>query len=315
MATFKTANAIGEREDLSDVITRIDPAETPIFSNAKKITSSGVFHEWQVQELAAAADDNYVNEGADYSYVNPTATTRLGNYHQISVQAASVSGTLDVVDKAGRDKETAYVKVLKGLEQRRDIEKSLCKNEARVASPEPRKTGKISSFMTNVSLVSPSTTPTGDGTDVSDKAGTNAALTLAKIDAAMKLAYDDGGQPDMLVVSPANKVAFSDLSSGSVATAQLQYSAPRDIAIIGSVSLYLTDFGELSVTISRQMLNDTIFLLDSDHYSVGALPNRLFSVSDVAPTGDATKFAIVSEYVYVPTAPKAHAMVTDLSTS
>jgi len=179
MATYKTANAIGEREDLSDVITRIDPAETPIFSNGKKVTTSGVFHEWQVQELTAAADDNYVAEGADYSYVNPTVTTRLGNYHQISVQAASVSGTLDVVDKAGRDKETAYVKVLKGLEQRRDIEKALCKNEARSAS-DPRKAGKISSFITNVNLVSPSTTPTGDGSDVSDKAGTNAALTLAK---------------------------------------------------------------------------------------------------------------------------------------
>ena len=277
MAVYKTANAIGEREDLSDVITRIDPAETPIFSNGKKVTTSGVFYEWQVQELTAAADDNYVAEGADYSYVNPTVTTRLGNYHQISVQA-------------------------------------LCKNEARSAS-DPRKAGKISSYITNVNLVSPSTTPTGDGSDVSDKAGTNAALTLAKIDAAMKLAYDDGGQPDMLVVSPANKVAFSDLSSGSVATAQLQYTAPRDIAIIGSVSMYLTDFGELNVTIDRQMLNDTIFLLDSDHYSVGSLPNRLFSVSDVAPTGDATKFAIVSEWTFIPTAPKAHAMVTDLSTS
>ena len=314
MAVYKTANAIGEREDLSDVITRIDPAETPIFSNGKKVTTSGVFHEWQVQELTAAADDNYVAEGADYSYVNPTVTTRLGNYHQISVQAASVSGTLDVVDKAGRDKETAYVKVLKGLEQRRDIEKALCKNEARSAS-DPRKAGKISSYITNVNLVSPSTTPTGDGSDVSDKAGTNAALTLAKIDAAMKLAYDDGGQPDMLVVSPANKVAFSDLSSGSVATAQLQYTAPREIAIIGSVSMYLTDFGEVNVTIDRQMLNATIFLFESDHYSFGSLPNRLFSVSDVAPTGDATKFAIVSEWTFVPTAPKAHAMVTDLSTS
>jgi len=314
MATYKTANAIGEREDLSDVITRIDPAETPIFSNAKKEVTSGVFHEWQVQELTAASDTNYVAEGADYSYVNPTVTTRLGNYHQISVQAASVSGTLDAVDKAGRDKETAYVKVLKGLEQRRDIEKALVKNEARSAS-DPRKAGKISSYITNVSLVSPSTTPTGDGTDVSDKAGTNAALNLAKIDTAMKLAYDDGGQTDMLVVSPANKVAFSDLSSGSVATAQLQYSTPKKIAIIGKVSMYLTDFGELSVTIDRQMLNDTIFLLDSDHYSVGSLPNRLFSVSDVAPTGDSTKFAIVSEWTFVPTAPKAHAMVTDLSTS
>jgi len=77
MATLNTATAIGEREDLSALIERIDPADTPIFSNAKKITTKGVFTEWQVQELTAASDTNYVNEGADYSYVNPTVTTRL----------------------------------------------------------------------------------------------------------------------------------------------------------------------------------------------------------------------------------------------
>ena len=36
MATYATANAIGQREDLSDVIYRIDPDETPVFSNAQK---------------------------------------------------------------------------------------------------------------------------------------------------------------------------------------------------------------------------------------------------------------------------------------
>ena len=111
MATYKTSDAVGEREDLSDVIQRIDPSETPVFSNAAKETTSAVTHDWQVQELTAAVDTNYVNEGADFSYVNPTATTRLSNVHQIAAQAASVSGTLDAVDKAGRDKETAYVKV------------------------------------------------------------------------------------------------------------------------------------------------------------------------------------------------------------
>jgi len=119
MATFLTSNAIGEREDLSNVIYRVDPAETPLVSNMSKETVNGVTTEWQVQELAAAVDTNYVNEGADYSYANPTATSRLTNICQISVQAASVSNTLDAVDKAGRDKETAYVKVLKGLEQRK----------------------------------------------------------------------------------------------------------------------------------------------------------------------------------------------------
>lgn len=316
MATWTTSNAIGQRESLSDVITRIDPDETPIFSNGKKETTKAVFHEWQVQELAAAVDTNYVNEGADFSYVNPSATTRLGNYHQISVQAAQVSGTLDAVDVAGRDKETAYVKILKGIEQRRDIEKALFKNEAR-SSSDPRKAGKFLSYITNMELISASTTPAGTGADVSDMAGTNAALTLAKIDSAMKMAYDDGGQPDMMVVSPANKVAFSDLSSGSAVTNQLHMTAnaPTDAIIIGSVSMYLTDFGTLNVVIDRQAANTELLLLDKDHYSLGHLPGRMFSVSDVAPVGDATRFSIVSEWTLIMDAPKAHAAVVDLSTT
>ena len=51
MATYKTSDAVGERESLSDVIQRIDPDETPIFSNAAKETTSAVTHDWQVQEL------------------------------------------------------------------------------------------------------------------------------------------------------------------------------------------------------------------------------------------------------------------------
>ncbi len=314
MATFTSASAIGEREDLSDVIYRIDPDETPLVSNAQKETTKGIFHEWQVQELAAAVDTNYVNEGADYSYVNPTATTRLGNYHQISVQAASVSNTLDVVDKAGRDRESAMIKVLKGIEQRRDINKSLYKNEARSGS-DPRKAAKLITWITNGDKPSDMAFATGDGSDAADLTGTAAALTLAKIDAAMLAAYSDGGSPNMLLMSPTNKQNFSGLSSGSVATNQITMTAPKEASIIGSVSLYLSDFGELSVTVDRQCPNSEVYLVDTDYVCIGSLPGRMFSVSDVASTGDATKFAIVSEYTLIVKAPKAHAAVIGLNGS
>ena len=88
MATYKVSDSVGQKEDLSDIITKIDPDETPLFSNMKKVTTKGITHEWQVQELASAVSTNYVNEGADYSYVNPSATTRLGNVHQIFAQSA-----------------------------------------------------------------------------------------------------------------------------------------------------------------------------------------------------------------------------------
>ena len=296
----------GERE--------CDPDETPLVSNAQKETTKGIFHEWQVQELAAAVDTNSASEGADYSYVNPSATTRLGNYHQIAVQAASVSNTLDVVDKAGRDKETAYVKVLKGIEQRRDIEKSLFKNEARSAS-EPRKAAKLITWITNVDAPADMAAATGDGSDVADLTGTAASLTLAKIDAAMLAAYNDGGAPNMLLMSPTNKQNFSGLSSGSVSTNQITYTAPREAAIIGSVSLYLSDFGELAVTVDRQCPNSEMYLIDTDYVCIGSLPGRMFSVSDVAPTGDATKFAIVSDYTLIVKAPKAHGAVIGLDGS
>jgi hypothetical protein len=314
MATYLSSNAVGERESLADVIYRIDPDETPLVANSQKETTKGIFYEWQVQELAAASDTNHSNEGADYSYANPAPTVRLGNYHQISVQAASVSNTLDVVDKAGRDKETAMVKVLKGIEQRRDIEKSLFKNEARSAS-DPRKAAKLLSWITNVDAPSDMAASSGDGSDAADLSGTAAALTLAKIDAAMLAAYTDGGTPNMLLMSPANKQNFSGLSGGSVATNQITMTAPKEASIIGSVSLYLSDFGELSVTVDRQCPNSEMYLIDTDYVCLGSLPGRMFSVSDVAPTGDATKFAIVSEWTLIVKAPKAHAAIIGLNGS
>lgn len=312
MAQFTTANAVGEREDLSDVITRIDPDETPIFSALKKETGNGVFVEWQVQELAAAVATNYQNEGADAAYATPTATTRLGNYMQISQKDAQVSGTLDAVDKAGRDRETAYQKVLKGLELRRDIEKYLHSDTARSAS-DPRKAGTLSSWITNVEDATGTSAATGDGTDVPDMAGTNRAMTLAQIDTAMQAAYTDGGQPNMLVVSPSKKAAFSDLNSGSVATNQINYTAPREAAIVGSVSLYLSDFGQLDVVIDRFASDDRVYLLDSDYASICTLPNRNFTVQDLAKTGDSEKFQIITEWTLKVSAPKAHGAVYDLS--
>ena len=311
MATYTTATAVGEREDLSDVITRIDPDETPVFSALKKETGNGVFVEWQVQELAAASATNYVNEGADATLATPTATTRLGNYMQISVKDAQISGTLDAVDKAGRDKETAYQKVLKGLELRRDIEKSLHADTARSGS-DPRKAGSLSSWISNVSVGATGAAPTGDGSDL-PTGGTDRDLTLAMIDEAMQAAYTDGGQPNMLVVSPAKKVAFSDLNGGSVATNQINYTAPREAAIVGSVSLYLSDFGQLDVVIDRFASDDRVLLLDSDYASICTLPSRNFAVSELARTGDSEKFQIVTEWTLKVSAPKAHGAVYDLN--
>jgi hypothetical protein len=316
MTTFATSAAIGERESLADVIYRIDPDETPIFSAVKKTSSNAVFVEWQTQELAAAATDNHASEGADISTVAATPTVRLGNYHQISQKAYAVSNTLESVDKAGRESEVNYQKVLKSLELRRDIEKSIGDTNVARSGSEPRKSASLMTWITNGSVGGGlGAFATGDGTDTVTN-GDDRALTLALIEDAMQDAWTDGGNPKMMVSSAANRANFSNLSaSGNLVSNDVNMTAAKEVTYVGSTSVFLTDFGTLDVTPSRFMSNDKVFLIDPDFVELCTLNGRNFVENEIAPTGDAEKRQIICEWSLKPLAPRAHAGVFDLSGS
>ena len=83
--SFKTYDSVGNREDLSDVITNISPTETPFISMvAGKGKADGVYHEWQTDALAAVNTANAVVEGHAAPGSTSAPTTRTGNYCQIS---------------------------------------------------------------------------------------------------------------------------------------------------------------------------------------------------------------------------------------
>ncbi len=108
MAIYNAHTAIGQREDLIDVIYNISPTETPFMSSIGKTKATAVYHEWQTDSLDAATTANAAVEGADASDATLSPTTRLGNYTQILQKTIKVSGTLDTVNKAGRKSEKAY---------------------------------------------------------------------------------------------------------------------------------------------------------------------------------------------------------------
>ncbi len=122
-STYATYQAVGNREDLSDVIYRIDPTDTPFMSGADKEKASAVNHEWQTQALAAASSANAQLEGDDPTTTTTTPTVRLGNLCQISYKVARVSGTQQAFDHAGRDNQLSYQEMLNGLQLKRDHRK------------------------------------------------------------------------------------------------------------------------------------------------------------------------------------------------
>ena len=116
--TFLTTAAIGNREDLSDIVYRITPTVTPFLSMAAKAKATNTLHEWQVQDLASAAN-NAQNEGDTLAAKVVTPTVRLNNRTQISAKAVVVSGTQQALNQAGIRDQMAYQLSMISLELKR----------------------------------------------------------------------------------------------------------------------------------------------------------------------------------------------------
>ena len=104
---FQTYQAVGNREDLEDVIYSISPTETPFMTMASRVEATAVNHEWQTDALSDAATNAQI-EGDDASGGTAVPTSRMGMYTQIASKYAVVTDTQQAVDKAGRASEMSY---------------------------------------------------------------------------------------------------------------------------------------------------------------------------------------------------------------
>lgn len=311
MATFTAHSAIGQREDLTDVIYDISPTDTPLLNTLARTKATAVYHEWQTDTLAAATTANAAVEGADATSATLSPTTRLGNYTQIVQKTIQVSGTLDTVNKAGRKSEKAYQLARASSELKRDIETILCANQGRSAgnSSTARTMGSMLSWIqTNTDKGASGTDPTTIGVSVrSDGALRTFTETLLK--SVVKKVYDAGGTPKVLLVGTGAKQKVSEFAG----IAAQRYMAPADAptTIIGAADVYLSDFGSISVVPSRFMRSRDAFVLDPEYAAVAYL--RPFATNELAKVGDSDKTQILAELTLEMRNEAAHGLVTDIN--
>jgi len=310
--TYSTYDAVGEREDLSNVIYNISPTDTPFMSAIAKAKASFTNHEWQKDSLAAASGANAAIEGNEVTFSAPTATTRLGNYSQIAVKSVIVSGTLEATNKAGRNNELAYQISKASKELKRDMETSLCANNAKVAGNDStaRELGGVESWIATNDVMSAAgnpASPTGDGSDARTD-GTQRAFTEAQLKAALKLVWDSGGDPTMLQVGSFNKQKLSGFTGGST-----RFDPAENKRLVAAVEIYESDFGALQVTPNRFSPSRSLHIITPDMWAVAFL--RDFQLDDLAKTGDAQKQFLLAEYTLESRNEAASGGVFDLTTS
>jgi len=313
MPTVTAHSAIGQREDLTDVIYNISPTETPLLNTLARAKATAVYHEWQTDSLAAATTANAAVEGDDATSATLSPTVRLGNYTQIVQKTIQVSGTLETVNKAGRKSEKAYQLARASSELKRDIETILCANQGRSAgsSSTARKMGSLLSWIkTNTDKASDGADPTTIGVSTRTD-GTARTFTEALLKTVIAEVYASGGSPKVLMVGAAGKQKVSSFAG----IAAQRYMAPADAptTIIGAADVYLSDFGSVSVVPNRFMRARDAFILDPEYAAVAYL--RPFATNELAKTGDSDKTQILAELTLEMRNEAAHGLVADLDMS
>ena len=304
--TFATFSAVGNREALADAIYNIAPEETPFVSAIGKGKAASTFTEWQTDGLAAAVN-NKVEQGNQAAVAAVTPTKRVGNRTQISEKTFGVTGTQEVVDKAGRKSEVAYQKAKKMVELKRDIEFAAINNGTAIApfaGVAPQSRGLSGWLMTNNNLGVGGVAPNAD-TNVAPTDGTPRSFTEAMLRDVAQKCWEQGGDPSMLFVPGALRATVSAFTGAAT-----KFDKSEDKTIYATVEVYVGDFGRYSIVNSRHQRARDVFLVDPNQFELLTL--RPMKATPLAKTGDAENYMINTEWTLKSNQDAASGAIRDL---
>tara|TARA_R110000772_G_scaffold166878_1_gene278525 strand:+ start:214 stop:1167 length:954 start_codon:yes stop_codon:yes gene_type:complete len=310
--TTSTYDAIGNREDLSNIIYDISPTSTPFISGIAHTSATATNHEWQTDTLGTAAN-NAVIEGEDAATTAAIATVRLGNRTQISSKVPRVTRTQRRIDSAGRGDEMSLQIMKMGKLLKNDMETAMLANKAKVTGSESlaRELAGIESWLaTNVSLGATGTAPAGTGADTRG-AGTPRSFDEAFLKTVLASCWDNGGEPDTIMVGSTIKQALSGIVNGGSAGAAQRVVDGNAATVHTAIDIYVSDFGSLAVVPNRFMVQDSLLVLQMDMFAMASVTD--FEETPLAKTGDSDRVQILSEYTLESRNEKASGIVADLT--
>lgn len=245
-----------------------------------------------------------------------TPTERVGNYMQIFAKKPGVSRRANIVKKAGRGSEMAYIKAKAMLELKRDIEAMIVSKNAAVA-PTISVAGKSGGLgvqnNANTSHGAGGSTAawTSGAPTAAPTAGTGRAFTETLLKGVVQSAYIASGEvPRMVIMSPNHKGVFSGFAG--IAVNRYQVSKKEQGRIIGGADVYMSDFGELEIVPHYLMAGATdVHLLNTDYMEMAYLDG--FRTEELGKSGDSERVLVTVDCALAVRAPKALAKIADLT--
>ncbi len=231
-------------------------------------------------------------EGADADYGRAFSDIAAPyNYTQIFSDDVKVTRTANKISQYGISEEFDYQAAKRVPELCRLIEKAFFRGQRKAGSATtPRASGGLETFITdNTANLS------------------SAALTQKNLEDQIQAAWEDGGQPDLIMCNAWVKRKISGFYSASVRTTR---DEKRGGVTIDEID---TEFGTLGILMSRWCPSSKLYIVESQY--VGFVPFDAFFQEELAQTGDSVKGQVVGEYSLVVKNDKAHGYIYGISTS
>jgi hypothetical protein len=314
---YQKSSLKGNKEDLIEKIFNTSPTETPLTSAMGRATALSDYHEWQRDALASANPANKMIDGDDATLQAQTPTDRVGNYLQIFNGVVGVSRRANIVKKAGRGAELAYLKAKKLLEMKRDIE-AMTVSQSQVAvaattSVAGQSAGLGAQLYLNTSHGASGATAswTSSAPTTAPTVGTLRNFTKTLLDTVCQSIYSNSGQfAEMLVLSPSHKITFSGFSG--ISQNRSEVKGKEQGIVVGGADVYISDFGSLAVVPHYLMVgSNTAYVLNTDYLDLAFLDG--FKTSDLAKTGDSEKVLITADCALTVRSSAAQGKIADLN--
>ena len=307
-----TITAIGNREDLSNIIYDISPTQTPFLSGISHGPATATNHEWQTDTIGNAAPNAQI-EGADSAATAAIPSVRLGNNTQISTKTPMVTRSQRTVVSAGRGDELDYQIMKDAKLLKNDMETALLANKIKVtgSASVARELAGIESWLSTNTNLGAGAGVAGSGGTVARIAGTPRAFDEAFLKSVLASCWDNGGDPDTIMVGSTIKQAMSGIVNGGSAGAAQRVVDGNAATVHTAIDIYVSDFGSLAVVPNRFQVQDSMLVLQMDMFAMASLTE--FEETPLAKAGDSDKVMIVSEYTLESRNEAASGIIADLT--
>lgn len=247
------------REDLSDVISNIDPADTPLMSMIATAQARSTVHEWLVDSLEDASTTAAV-EGAAFNHDVTKKPVRMSNYTAIFRRDFEVTDTMRAVENAGMTDAFAYQLDKSMRELGRNTEKALLaastpEDGSNASTPVARVMAGLGAFVPDGTYdvggtitAKPYSDPLGLDADHSVAVAANNSISETEFISVLEAIWNQGGRADTVLANAAGKKDITAYNNGTGIRRNLDGAQDT---IRNSVMYYESDFGEVAIVLSR----------------------------------------------------------------